>query len=126
MNNDAFVIECGIKYPNNRIPGVDLIIPDFTYLKEIQSRIRAIIITHAHDDQYGALPYLLNLVNAPVYASQTTITYIKNKLEDKSRKIKSADFIPVLPSSDVVISGHKFHLFETAIIFSFIVMSDSF
>lgn len=113
VNNDAFVIECGIKYPNNRIPGVDLIIPDFTYLKEIQSRIRAIIITHAHDDQYGALPYLLNLVNAPVYASQTTITYIKNKLEDKSRKIKGANFIPVLPSSDVVISGHKFHLFET-------------
>ena len=113
VNNDAFVVECGIKYPNNRIPGVDLIIPDFTYLKEIQNRVKAIIVTHAHDDQYGALPYLLNVVNAPIYTSQTTITYIRNKLGEKSRKIKSARFVAIEPSSDVVISGHKFRFFET-------------
>ncbi len=113
INNDAFIIECGIKYPNNRIPGVDLIIPDFTYIKEIQSRVKAIIITHGHDDQYGALPYLLNVVNVPIYASETTITYILNKLGQKSYKVKNAKFVPVQPSSDVLISGKKFHFFET-------------
>ncbi len=113
VNNDAFVIEAGLKYPTSAMPGVDFIIPDFTYLKNIANRVKAIIITHGHDDQYGALPYLLNVCRAPVYATQTTISIIKNTYGSKFKKLSSYDFIPVNPSDTITIAGHVFELFQT-------------
>ena len=113
VNNDAFIIEAGIKYPNSQIPGVDVIIPDFDYLKTIARRVKAIIITHGHDDQYGALPYLLNIVRAPIYATETTIAIIQATLGKRFRKLEQANFIPVKPSDSLMIAGHKFELFQT-------------
>lgn len=113
VNNDAFVIEAGLKYPTSAMPGVDFIIPDFTYLKNISNRVKAIIITHGHDDQYGALPYLLNVCKAPVYATQTTISIIKNTYGNKFKKLSNYDFIPVNPSDTITIAGHVFELFQT-------------
>ncbi|MFA6861072.1 MAG: ribonuclease J [Bacilli bacterium] len=113
VNKDVFIIEAGLKYPNATIPGVDTIIPDFDYLRGISNRVKAIIITHGHDDQYGALPYLLNIVRAPIYASATTIAIIKAELGTKSRKINDAQFVPVEPSSTANISGHVFEFFQT-------------
>ena len=89
VNNDAFIIEAGLKYPTSALPGVDFIIPDFTYIKNIAHRVKAIIITHGHDDQYGALPYLLNVVRAPIYATQTTISIIKTTYGNKFKKLSS-------------------------------------
>lgn len=113
VNNDAFIIEAGLKYPTSQMPGVDFIIPDFTYIKNISHRVKAIIITHGHDDQYGALPYLLNVCHAPVYATQTTISIIKATYGSKFKKLNSYDFIPVNPSDTVTIAGHVFELFQT-------------
>jgi ribonuclease J len=113
VNNDAFIIEAGIKYPNSSIPGVDVIIPDFDYVRNIASRVKGILITHGHDDQYGALPYLLNLCRAPVYASETTIAIIKDAFKTKFRKIDQYQFIAVKPSDTLTISGHTFELFQT-------------
>jgi len=114
VDQDAYVIEAGLKYPNKAIPGVDTIIPDFTYLRQIANRIRGIVITHGHDDQYGALPYLLGVCHAPVYATKTTIAIIQATYGKKFRKaLSSATFIPVAPSADVMIGSHLFELFQT-------------
>ena len=113
VNNDAFIIEAGLKYPTSMMPGVDYIIPDFTYIRNISHRVKGIIITHGHDDQYGALPYLLNICRAPIYATATTIAMIKSTYGSKFKKLNSYDFIPVMPSDTVTIAGHVFELFQT-------------
>lgn len=113
VDDDAFIIEAGLKYPGASLPGVDIIIPDFEYVKAIKNRVKGIIITHGHDDQYGALPYLLNICKAPVYATETTIQIIKNAYRKKFKKIESFEFIPVSPSQTLLIANHCFELFQT-------------
>ncbi len=113
IDNDAFIIEAGLKYPNSNIPGVDIIIPNFDYIRTIQNRVKAIIITHGHDDQYGALPYLLNIVKVPVYATETTINVIKSSLPSRFKKIDQSLFVTVKPSNTITIANHIFELFQT-------------
>lgn len=113
IDNDAFIIEAGLKYPNSSIPGVDIIIPNFDYIRTIQNRVKAIIITHGHDDQYGALPYLLNIVKVPVYATETTINVIKSSLPNRFKKIDQSLFVTVKPSDTITIANHVFELFQT-------------
>lgn len=113
IDNDAFIIEAGLKYPNSNIPGVDIIIPNFDYIRTIQNRVKAIIITHGHDDQYGALPYLLNIVKVPVYATETTINVIKSSLPSRFKKIDQSLFVTVKPSDTITIANHVFELFQT-------------
>lgn len=113
VDNDAFIIEAGLKYPNSSIPGVDIIIPDFDYVRSIARRVKGILITHGHDDQYGALPYLLNVVRAPIYATETTIQVIKTTLSPRFRKLDQYTFIKVKPSDTLEIAGHVFELFQT-------------
>lgn len=113
VDDDAFIIEAGLKYPGASLPGVDIIIPDFEYVKAIKNRVKGIIITHGHDDQYGALPYLLNICKAPVYATETTIQIIKNAYRKKFKKIESFELIPVSPSQTLLIANHCFELFQT-------------
>ncbi len=114
IDNDVFIIEAGLKYPSVSMPGVDIIIPDFDYVKSIAHRVKGIIITHGHDDQYGALPYLLTIVRAPIYATETTIAIIKAACSPKFRKIDQYAFIAVKPSDTVTISGHVFEFFQTS------------
>ena len=113
VDNDAFIIEAGLKYPMSNIPGVDFIIPDFDYIRNIAKRVKAIFITHGHDDQYGALPYLHNVTKAPIYATNTTVEVIKSNLAKRFRHIEDYDFRIVAPSDTVTIAGHTFELFET-------------
>ena len=107
-----FVIECGSKYPDLTNPGVDIIIPDMTYLKEKANKVKAIIISHGHDDQFGALPYLLKYVNAPIYTTMTTAIFINADYGKRFKNIKF-DFHIIKPSDDVVIANYKFHFFQT-------------
>ncbi|MCI7220847.1 MAG: ribonuclease J [Bacilli bacterium] len=113
VDNDAYIIECGLKYPMKNIPGIDAIIPDFDYLRTIENKIRGIIITHGHDDQYGAIPYLVNIIDAPIYCSKTTECIIKNTYRNKVKFIDSAKFVQVIPSSTVTIGSHVFDFFQT-------------
>ena len=80
--NDIIVIDCGLAFPSEDMPGVDLVIPDFTYLKENANRIRGILITHGHEDHIGSLPYLLKDIKVPIYGSQMSLTLIDNKLRE--------------------------------------------
>ena len=81
-NDDILVIDCGVAFPDEDMPGVDLVIPDMTYLKNNAHKIKGIVITHAHEDHIGSLPYFLDTVKAPVYASRLTLAMIQGKLRE--------------------------------------------
>ncbi|MBE5755322.1 MAG: ribonuclease J [Clostridiales bacterium] len=80
--NDIVIIDSGLAFPSEDMPGIDLVIPDFTYLKENAHKVRGILITHGHEDHIGSLPYLLRDIKAPIYGSQMSLTLIDNKIRE--------------------------------------------
>lgn len=82
-SNDMFILDCGLAFPDADMPGVDIVIPDFTYVERNADKIRGIVITHGHEDHIGGLAYLLKKVNVPVYATRLTIGLIEGKLKEQ-------------------------------------------
>ncbi len=81
-SNDIFIVDCGLAFPDSDMPGVDLVIPDFTYIEQNAEKVRGIVITHGHEDHIGSLAYLLKKVNVPVYATRLTVGLIEGKLKE--------------------------------------------
>ncbi len=79
---ESFIIDCGLTFPDESMPGVDLVIPDFSYVLEHKDKIKGIFITHGHEDHIGSLPYLLKQARFPVYATKLTIALIEGKLKE--------------------------------------------
>ncbi len=82
-SNDMFILDCGLSFPDADMPGVDIVIPDFTYVERNKDRLRGIVITHGHEDHIGGLAYLLKKINVPVYATRLTIGLIEGKLKEQ-------------------------------------------
>jgi ribonuclease J len=86
QGDDIVVIDCGLSFPDEEMPGVDIVIPDFTYLVQHQHMIRGVFLTHAHEDHVGALPFLLQEIKVPIYCTEFTAALIRSKLEEKVPK----------------------------------------
>src|SRR5947207_5797191 len=80
-NGTIIVVDAGIMFPDEELLGVDIIVPDISYLLENKSEVKAIFLTHGHEDHIGALPFILPYLNVPVYGSTFTLALVKNKLE---------------------------------------------
>jgi len=101
--DDIILIDCGLMFPDEEMLGVDIVIPDFSYLIENRDKVRGILITHGHEDHTGALPYLLSELNVPVYGTMLTLGLIKEKLKEHNLHEK-VELVPVKPR-DVVKLG---------------------
>src|SRR5215813_5399073 len=80
--NDIVVIDCGMMFPDAELLGVDLVMPDLTFLKENQQYLRAVILTHGHEDHIGAVPYFLTEIDVPVYGTDFTLALVDRRLEE--------------------------------------------
>ena len=107
--NDIIVIDCGLAFPDDEMPGVDLVIPDISYLEANADKIRGIVFTHGHEDHIGAIPYVLRQINPPIYGTKLTLGIIKNKLEEH--------ILPNKPILNVVKAGSTVKLGAFAVEF---------
>jgi ribonuclease J len=105
--DDIIVVDCGVAFPHEEQPGIDLVLPDISYLRQKRGKIRAIFITHGHEDHIGSLPYLLPDINAPLYGTRLTLGLISVKLEERGLK-QSAQLIEFDPDTDVVLTAGAF------------------
>lgn len=94
--NDIYVIDCGLKFPDEEMFGIDIVIPDISYLVKNAERVKAILLTHGHEDHIGALPYVLKELNVPVYGTKLTLGILENKLKEHGI-LSSVQLIQVNP-----------------------------
>ena len=101
--NDIVLVDCGVAFPEDEMLGIDLVIPDFTYLGRNKEKIRGLVITHGHEDHIGSIPYLLKELNIPIYATKLTVGLINNKLEE--HKLKESTDIKVVKQGQTIVLG---------------------
>ena len=106
--NEIIVVDCGISFPEDDMLGVDLVIPDVTYLIENKEKIKGMLITHGHEDHIGGIPYFLKQLNVPIYATRLVSGLIKNKLEE--HKLLKSTEMHVVNQGDTIKLGNNFKI----------------
>ncbi|KXG76764.1 ribonuclease J [Thermotalea metallivorans] len=101
--DDIIVIDCGLSFPEDEMLGIDIVIPDITYLMKNKEKVRGIVLTHGHEDHIGALPYVLKKLNVPVYGTKLTLGLVENKL--KEHKMNGSVHMQVVKPGDVIKLG---------------------
>lgn len=99
-DGDMFLIDCGMSFPDEETPGIDIVIPDFTYILENKDKIKGLVVTHGHEDHIGSIPYLLKNFNLPIYATRLTIGLIEGKLKEH-RLLSSANLNVIKPGDKI-------------------------
>jgi len=113
LADDIVAVDCGLQFPEAEMLGVDLVIPDTTYLRERLDKVRAILITHGHEDHIGALPYVLRDVNVPVYCTRLTYGLISVKLKEH-RLLRESDLRIVEPGEQIQLGDFTAEFFRVA------------
>ena len=96
QGDDIIIIDCGIMFPRDEMPGIDYIIPDLSYVRRNKSKVKGIILTHGHEDHIGAISFLLQEVQAPIYATKLTIGLVRSRLEERPLRYEPR-FVEVKP-----------------------------
>jgi ribonuclease J len=104
--DDIIVIDAGLMFPESELLGVDIVVPDIAYLIENRKHVRAIVLTHGHEDHIGALPWILSELNVPVYGTEFTLAYVEDKL-DEHELLENATLIEMRPGETVTIGPFK-------------------
>src|SRR5437773_1716932 len=112
-NGSIIVVDAGVMFPDEELLGIDIIVPDITYLLENKSELKAIFLTHGHEDHIGALPFVLPYLNVPVYGSSFTMALVKNKLEQHG-VLEEARLHIVKDKDEVAVEGFKVQFFHVA------------
>src|ERR1039457_3890402 len=103
---DIIVVDCGMMFPDAELLGVDLVMPDLTFLKENQAQVRAVILTHGHEDHIGAVPYFLSEIDVPVYGTAFTLALVERRLEEYDLE-KEPRLIKVKPKQAIAIGPFR-------------------
>ena len=110
--SDIIIVDCGMYFPDEEMPGIDVVIPDMTYIEKNAANVRGILITHGHEDHIGAVPYALQKLNVPVYATKLTIALIEQKLTEI--KVDHADLNCVSPGDTIRLGCFSVEFIKTS------------
>jgi len=109
---DLLVVDCGLSFPDDDMYGIDIVIPDFTYLINNRHRIKAIVLTHGHEDHIGAIPYVCRELNVPIYATRLTVGLVELKLQEHGL-LKKTTVIPLEAGDEIMAGYFKVELIHT-------------